>query len=220
MDFVNSGFKYNLQVFPDTITASALLFTLLFQSPPLAALSGSIVLLQFLHPVYAQFLTSVLGEAIDVKSDGLRCSGHFPGISYERLIGASSQKSFGSLDYANYPSYYTTFMGFLVGYTGVLPWIYQKELTASPKRYAATVLGLVVLSILTAICIAYRILSGCESTFSALLGIGSGIVMGLFFVGFLAWVSERRITNILSLPLIRERAVDGKPIYVCERKVQ
>jgi len=32
-----------------------------------------------------------------------------------------------------------------------------------------------------------------------------------------AWISERRMTNILGLPLIRGKAPDGKPIYVCER---
>ena len=217
LNFVNSGFKYNLQVFPDTLTASALLFTLLFQSPPLGALSGSILLLQCVHPIFARFLSSVIGGT--VQAEGGTCTGHFPGISYERLIGMSSRKSFGALDSANWPSYYSSFIGFLIGYTGSLPLLYQKELAASPKRHAATILGLVVLSIITLLCVAYRVLSGCESAVSSFVGIVSGIFFGLLCIGFLAWVSDRRITNILSLPLIRERAADGKPIYVCERPI-
>ena len=110
-----------------------------------------------------------------------------------------------------------TILKFLISYIGVLPWIYYKELAASPKRYAATILGLVVLSIITVICVAYRSLSGCESLFSIFAGLMGGSIIGFVFVGFLAWISDRRITNILSLPLLRERATDGKPIYVCER---
>ena len=46
VNFARDGFKYNLQVFPDTITAASLLFSLLFQSPPLAALIKLLPMMQ------------------------------------------------------------------------------------------------------------------------------------------------------------------------------
>jgi hypothetical protein len=215
VNFANDGFKYNLQVFPDTITASAMLFTLLFQSAPLAALSGSMILLSFIHPVFAKFLSSFVGDTLDVD-DSARCTGRFPGVSFERLIGMSTSSSFGSLE-AAWPSYYSTFLGFLGGYIGALPVIYQKELAASPRRQAATTTGLVVLALVIVICAAYRVYSGCDSMSGIFFGLLGGLVIGLALVVFLAWISDRRVTNILSFPLIRSKAADGKPIYVCER---
>jgi hypothetical protein len=55
---------------------------------------------------------------------------------------------------------------------------------------------------------------------SLTVGILAGGLFGLFSVGFLAYISDRRLTNILSFPLIRNRAADGKPIYVCEKAIK
>jgi hypothetical protein len=48
----------------------------------------------------------------------------------------------------------------------------------------------------------------------------TGGLFGLIAVGFLSYISDRRLTNILSFPLIRNRAADGKPIYVCEKAIK
>lgn len=215
-NFAQTGFKYNLQTFPDTISAAAFLFTLLFQSPPLAALTGSIVLLNFIHPVFASFMGDVLGGA---GSTGPACSGRFdPGISFERLTDMSSSKTFGKPESDTWPSYYATFLGFLTAYIGVMPVMYRKELDASPIRRASTTMGLVILGIVVLIACIYRWLSGCDSAGGLAVGLGAGLAIGLAMVLFLAWISDRRLTNILAFPLIRESAPDGKPIYVCERK--
>lgn len=217
-DFASLGFKYNLQVFPDTITSAALLFSLLFQSPPLAALGGSLVLLNFIHPVLAGFLSKVVSDVVGPEIDPSLCSGHFPGISYDRLLRMSSERTFGSLNRAGWPSYYTVFIGFLAGWISVLPFIYNKEIEASPKRKASTTLGLIVLAIVLGLALVFRIMSSCDTLFGALVGIASGGFIGFLMVSFLSWISDRRITNMLGFPLIRGRVVDGKPIYVCEKK--
>ena len=216
LNFTNDGFKYNLQVFPDTLTAAALLFALLFQSPPLATFGGSIALLNVLHPPIARFITSFISGTKEAPSIA-QCSGQFPGLSYERLIGAASSKSFGELSDTNFPSYYTTFLGFIAAYIGMLPFIYSDELKASPKRQTSTVLGLVVLGLVILTGLVYRIMSSCDSMFNAFVGLVVGGMLGAFIVGFIAFISERRLTNILSMPLLRSKAGDGKPIYVCER---
>lgn len=217
-DFVSVGFKYNLQVFPDTITSAALLFSLLFQSPPLAALGGSMILLNFIHPLLSDFLTKVVSDTLGPEIDPSLCSGHFPGISYDRLLRMSSERTFGSLSRNGWPSYYTVFIGFLAGWISVLPFIYSKEIEASPKRKAASILGLVVLAIVLLIALIFRISSGCDSLFGSLIGIACGGFIGFLMVSFLSWISDRRITNMLGFPLIRGRVPDGKPIYVCEKK--
>ncbi|NBT47979.1 MAG: hypothetical protein EBT07_09215 [Actinobacteria bacterium] len=215
-NFAHLGFKYNLQTFPDTITAASFLFALLFQSPPLAALTGSIVLLNFIHPVFANFMSDVVGGGDPV---GPACSGRFgPGISFERLADMSSSKTFGKPDLNSWPSYYSLFLGFITAYIGTMPILYQKELDASPSRRASTTSGLVILGIVIVTAFLYRWLSECDTPFGLLVGAGAGAFVGLMVVLFFAWISDRRLTNLLAFPLIRQRAPDGKPIYVCERK--
>lgn len=212
--FLHSGFKYNLQVFPDTLTASAMLFTLLFQSPPFAALSGSIILLNIIQPIIAGFFSTFVGGAIG-RNDS--CNGHFPGVSLSRLIQMSSDKRHGALDDSGWPAYYTVFLGFIGAYAGMMPVLYSEELKASPKRNAAAIVGLIVLCLVVLTCVTYRIIGDCDSILSTLVGLLVGGIIGLLIVVFLAWITDRRLTNILALPLIRNKAADGKPIYVCER---
>jgi hypothetical protein len=100
---------------------------------------------------------------------------------------------------------------------GALPWLYEKEIRYSPKRSASTTTGLVGLGLIVIIGSLYRILSQCETPTSLFVGLIAGGIVGAVCVFLLALISERRLTNILSFPLIRNRAVDGKPIYVCEK---
>lgn len=211
------GFKYNLQVFPDTITAAALLFALLLQSTPLAALSGSIIILNFIHPTLATFLSSVIPGTVQAGASST-CSGHFPGTSYERLIRMSDEHMFGALDTAGWPSYYSTFLGFLAAYVGAIPFIYSKELSASPRHTTSAIYGCIVLAIVVITTLIYRVTSGCDTVIGSMVGLLSGAFIGICIVGLLAYISDRRITNILMFPLIRDKATDGKPIYVCERR--
>jgi len=215
-NFADTGFKYNLQVFPDTATAAAFLFTILFQNAQFGALTGSLILLRFLHPVLGSFLSSLLDGTLG-EGDAERCNGLFPGASYESLIGAATAGKMGSLRDDTWPSFYSTFLGFLAGYVGLLPVVYQAELASSPRRMAATTMGGIVLAIVVIIGITYRLMSGCETGFGVAVGIVAGFIMGAGIMAFLAWISERRITNILNFPLIRGRAEDGRPIYVCDR---
>ena len=219
--FANDGFKYNLQTFPDTITAAAFLFTILFQSPPIGALTGSIVALNVSTPMIQRFFTSFMGDAAVVSNEGdTKCSGHFPGVTFERMLQLADNKGFSDLDHNGFPSYYALFLGFLSVYVGALPIIYSKEISYSPKRKASTTLGLVVLGIIVLLCAAYRIFSTCETPLSLGIGLLGGGLFGLICVLFLSYISDRRLTNVLSFPLIRNRAADGKPIYVCEKAIK
>ena len=215
--FTTDGFKYNLQVFPDTLTAATFLFSILFQSPPLAAFTASIVTLNFLHPLLATFLSQIFGGFSGTNTDVAMCSGRFPGVSFGGLMNMARERSFGALNFAATPSYYSVFLGFVLSYLSAMPVIYAHEFDASPKRKAITITGLVVLSLVVVLGMGFRLLSGCDTFVGLVIGILIGAVIGILLVGLLAWGSDRRLTNLLGFPLMRNRAEDGKPIYVCER---
>jgi peptidoglycan/LPS O-acetylase OafA/YrhL len=128
-----------------------------------------------------------------------------------------AQNSIFSVYTDGWPSYYSTFIGFLAGWIGALPALYAKELKASPEKHAASTAGLVILVCLALIVMVYRITSDCEGFMSVSLGLLAGFAIGLLLVIFAAWISDRRATNVLGLPLIRNKAAEGQPIYVCER---
>lgn len=216
LNYANDGFKYNLQIFPDTILASSLLFSLLLQSAPLASFGVAIISLSFLHPILARFLQTTLGGTLGSSSDIDLCSGRFPGMSFDNLINKAMTRTFGGLT-GKFPSYYSMFLGFIAAYIGSLQFIYEKELSASPKRKAASTAGVIVLGIVILMGLAFRYFSGCDTFFGLFVGLISGFIVGIAAVFFIAWASDRRFTNILGFPLIKERATEGKPIYVCQK---
>lgn len=215
VEFVQTTFEYNLQVLPDTLTAASILFAVLFQSPPMATLATALVSVTFLHGKMASVLQQVIPGLAKGSTDSYRCSGRFPGISYESLLGLGSRNFAGSAE--AWPSFYSTFVGFLAGWVGTLPALYATEIAAQPQRAASTMGGIAILAVLCLTVMLYRISSGCESFTSTSVGLLAGFLMGLAIVLLVAWLSDRRLTNVLGLPLIRGKAEDGKPIYVCER---
>jgi uncharacterized membrane protein len=126
-------------------------------------------------------------------------------------------KTFGALDATGWPSFYSMFLGFLTTYAGLMPILYRHELNASPKRNVATIVGLVVMALILITCVAYRIIGGCDTFSATLVGVLVGAAISSMYVIGLAFISDRKLTNILALPLLRDKAVDGKPIYVCEK---
>jgi hypothetical protein len=213
---IADGFKYNIQVLPDIVASSALLFGILFQSAPMAVFSAAIFTVGFLHKHIAEFVSQVVpGTA---SSSDLMCSGQFPGVTFSHLMGLSSAGQFGKLSSQKVPSYYTTLMGFIIGWIGSLPSIYSQEIDASPTKKSATLGGLISLGILAILVIVHRtVVTGCEGFIAVLSGLLIGFGIGILMVFGISSVTERRATNILGLPLLKNKTAEGKPIYVCER---
>jgi uncharacterized membrane protein len=212
-----SGFKYNLQVLPDVLMSASILFSILFQSPPLATLGVAMVALSFIHKGTGRFIGSMMPGLSGANSNTAECSGRFPGATYQSLLGLQGGPIFGASESAVWPSYYSTFMGFLAGWIGTLPALYSRELVASPERGRSATGGIALLAILLFIVMIYRIVSECEGFASISVGLLIGFGIGLGLVLLASWLTDRRATNILGLPLIRGKTAKGEPIYVCER---
>lgn len=214
-DLASDGFKYNLQVLPDIIMSAALLFGILFQSAPMAVFAVAIFTTTVLHKYIAEFISELLPNV--ASSSEPRCTGQYPGITWNYNLQLAANSKFGSPSFQKVPSFYTTLMGFISGWIASLPTIYADELKAAPAKKAATTAGLFGLGLVLLLVMIYRISTQCEGFLATASGILIGFLLGMLGVFGAAQVSERRATNMLGLPLLRSNAADGKPIYVCEK---
>lgn len=214
--FIGKGFLYNLSYLPDTILGGVALFSLLLQSAPLTLLGVSLFSLEFIHAGISSLIVSSIPGLQEPGKDVDRCSGHFPGFSYERAITTLATNGTMKTLGLGFPSYYMMFFGTLFGYMYGLSETYKRELDGMPQRRAAVLAGIVIMGLLTVLFIFYRLLSTCDFFLSVIIGtiLGFGYGYGVELV--ISSLSGRTLTNILNVPLIRDKAADGSPIYVCK----
>lgn len=215
--FSSKAFFYNLNYLPDTILGGIILFSLLLQSIPLGVLGIILFSLEFVHAGTSGFFASIIPGILEPSKDIQRCSGHFPGISYERLTSTLNQVGTLSTLNKGFPSYYMVFFGSLFGYIMGVNQTYSNELKGMPQRNAAVQSGVYLMGILVTMFIFYRIYSGCDSAQSVGVGLLLGLIYGYVIEMFVGNASDRTMTNLLNIPLIRENTIDGKTIYVCKK---
>ena len=216
-EFTGRGVLFNLNYMPDTILGGIVLFALILQSPPLAILGVSLFSLEFVHAGIAAFLSKAISGLNEPSKDVARCSGRFPGISYERAVGILVSEGTMKTLAVSFPSYYMMFFGTLFGYTFAVSQTYEEELKAMPVKRASTLSGLIVMGILTLMFALFRVGTECDSFLSVLVGYAIGLLIGYTLENLVAFLSGRELTNIINIPLLRDRAADGKPIYVCKK---
>jgi hypothetical protein len=206
---ITEAFKYTLDIVPDTILVSVCLFALILQSPSFTALGLSLLSVNLFQPLVANFLREMVpsGWALTTRS-----TGKFPGTSVERIaVNGTTTK-------ADLPSYYTMFLGTVLGWMAPLPFFYQPELDISPNRSLAATVSLCFLLLFSAILFAYRFLASHDTLFGIILGVVLGAVLGSsLFVG-LYYGTQRRVTNLYNFPLLSTNYGGSKPIYVCATK--
>jgi hypothetical protein len=215
--FVAKGVLFNLNYLPDTILGGIVLFSLLLQSSPLALLGVSLFSLEFVHAGVGALLVNSIPGLRSASADVERCSGHFPGISFERATALMlSQGTLKHMSVA-FPSYYMMFFGALFGYMIAMADTYSPELEGLPQKRIGIYAGVIVMGLLSLMFLIYRIFSGCDSTMSVIIGSLVGMAYGYGLEMLIAYLSGRTLTNLMNVPLRRDRAADGKHIYVCKK---
>lgn len=211
-EYLTSGFMYTVQVFPDTILVGTLLYALILQSPQLTALGLTLLSVSFFQPLAGSFFKQIVPESLRVYDSTGRESGRFPGLSYERVqLGL-----FGKMTDDEWPSYYSMFLGVLLGYVGFIPAVFEKELDASKVRSKSVSFGIGFLAIIFAGLLLYRYIANIESLLS--IGVGSigGFILGGILMSIISATTQRRAVNLLNLPLIGDSLTSKKPLYVCK----
>jgi hypothetical protein len=200
------AFKYNLDIIPDTILVSVCIFALLLQSPSFIGLGLSLLSVNLIHPLVANFFKEIVPSSWALTT---RSTGKFPGISVERIMTNNTSIK------ADIPSYYTMFIGTVLGWLAPLPIFYKSELDISPNRSLAAMVSLCFLLLFSTILLCYRYLASHDTLFGIFLGIGIGGILGFaLFIG-LYYATQRRVTNIYNFPLLSTKYGGTDPVYVC-----
>lgn len=205
------AFKYNLQIAPDIFLSTICLFALLLQSPAFVALGGSLLTVTLFQTFLGRAFREVVPDTWKAPNQ-LESTGMFPGMLPERisLFGTDPKEGYGI------PSYYTMFIGFLLGWMGPLQYVYAQELSASPQRALASILSLSFLCLFSVVALLYRFLSSHDTLFGIVIGVLLGGVLGGGIMYGISYITGRRGTNIYNLPLIGTVDSASKPIYICK----
>jgi hypothetical protein len=73
----------------------------------------------------------------------------------------------------------------------------------------------IITGLLLLMALLFRIFSGCETVLGALGGTAVGTLLGYFLAIAIGYMSDRKLTNIWGIPLLRDRINAGQPVYVC-----
>ena len=201
-------FKSNLEIVPDIFLVTVGIFALLLQSPSFTALTGSLLSINLIQPFIARYLREIIPNTWGVQT---RATGMFPGTSVERMsLGNNSP-------IASLPSYYTMFIGTLLGWFGPMYYYYQPELQISPQRTLGAIISGAFLALFSLILLFYRYFSSQDTLYGIFLGVGFGAVFGIVVMTAIYFTTQRRATNLYNFPLLSTSYGGSKqPIYVCE----
>ena len=201
------GFKSNLELFPDLFLSTVCIYALILQYPPFIALAISLLSVQLVQPLLGGIFREILPGtwAAPRRQEG---TGLFPGLSLERPTSPG----------VGIPSYYTMFVGTLLGWIVPLMFLYPQELSFSPQRSLAYYISLGFAGFIGLIAILYRWLASQDTLLGIILGLGLGGLLGSTLVWLLSILTQRRATNLYNFPLITTSYGTTKPIYVCEKK--
>lgn len=119
---------------------------------------------------------------------------------------------------ANAPSYGTYIVSFACSYLATSVMTLKDELevldTSVMKQYYISITCLAVLAIFYLL---YVLTTECESIGSAMSGLVFGSIVAMIIVNINVELFGKDTINFIGIPLLRNRSVDGKAIYICSK---
>ena len=205
-----------LRMFPDGLVFMTGLYALLTLSFPFAILFGSLVE----STVFFHILRSVatyfrIGESS-------RESGSDQCRSGLTLLGTETFSMFSSKYDASFPSspIYITAVASSYFFGSLLT--LSSELEALGPGFSSRFYSSVIfLSLFLLIVVCTRLLRGCDGYFTVLASMFIGLLVGLLLVYQnynIYGKNGKQAINLIGIPILRGRTVDGQPIYICPKK--
>jgi hypothetical protein len=211
-DVLYPAFHDIIRSSPDSLFMGSSIFALITQSFPLAILVLAMAEFGMIHRLFAGLIGSVQGNNTTTPQI---CK---PGIPSPYQISIIGQL----LGEATFPSGTVFFMSAVITYILSSTLNFQEELKELGKNEsewnARIPLSFTFSILLLFFVLFYRIYYNCDSVLS---GLGSTILGGI--IGFIVYLIHvylfgRDSINFLGIPLLADRAANGKPLYVCASK--
>lgn len=214
--FLKPNITEQIRILPDSLVFGSLLVALLTQS--FSTIVFALTLLETgligkgLQSLF-QYL-DIVHTSPAAASNAPMCLSSYYTPTLETLMSFGKSEIPGGVP--SFPIYFlATASAYVVG-----SMIQQKkELEALGKSYSARfyMAILTTMLLLLAVC-AYRMALGCDTFGIVFLSLVIGFIIGGLLLFQNTSLFGRDSTNLLGIPLLRERTRDGKPLYVCPQK--
>ena len=203
-----------MRTFPDAMVIASGIFALLTLSMPFGVFFGSMVETTFIFRLI-RGATSYLNVMRGVRSDFTdKCRTGFSTSTLNTLSLFGS----GGMN-ASFPSAPIFMLSTAAAYVfGSLNRL-SKELQASGPAYSSRYyVSAIFLLLLLFIFTAFRILYGCDTFGVIMVTIPIGLILGTLLIQQNARLFGDESINLVGIPLLRNRAANGKKLYVCATK--
>jgi hypothetical protein len=213
-DYLAAAIIFNLQILPETLTSGLLLLAVVLGSGPVLALATGVGGTQLFTTVVSRLLMRYAPDSAQLMSTMDGCTQGYVGKSWQRLLRDTLNPE--QLWHPRAPSVYQATIGFVAGYGLALQHLYRDEIKAGVLSGSLMMTTGILAGLVMLLTLLFRVSSGCESVFSAVLGILLGLFIGYIGTIALGYSTDRRATNIWGIPLLRDRINNGSAIYVCQ----
>jgi len=205
-----------LRMFPDGLVFMTGLYALLTLSYPFAILFGTLIESTLFFHILRSIATYFRIGGTDRESGSEQCRSGFT------LLGTETFSMFTSRHDVSFPSspiYMTAvassyFLGSLL--------TLSSELEALGSGFSSRFyISAVFLSLFILLVVSTRLVRGCDGYFTALASMFVGLLIGLVLVYqnySIFGNNGKQAINLIGIPILRGRTVDGQPIYICPKK--
>jgi hypothetical protein len=212
-DLFGAIIAHNLHILPEAIMCGVIVLTVLLASPSLAVLTAELAATQLLARGIGGIMIRMDPEVAVVTSSMSPCHGGLINKTWDRLLRGTAAPEL--LWHPKAPTAFMTTVSFFLGYAAALRQLYKDEINAGVISASWMTGSLILMALVVLLALVYRVMSGCETILGALVGVGLGLVVGYLGTVTVGYMSDRRMTNIWGIPLLRDRINAGSPIYVC-----
>lgn len=200
-DYVLEG----LNLLPDSILFGSFLMGLITVSAPHSIFFMSMIFSLFVLYGLQKTTKFIYGGSLDKDV----CKPKLFKYTFEQLFVSPS---------ANAPSYAMFIVSFACSYLATSLYNLKDELevldTSVIKQYYISMSSLMAIVFIYLI---YLLLYGCESMGSSTSALLFGGITAIIIVSINVQLFGKDSINFLGIPLLRNKTVDGKPIYICSK---
>ena len=210
---LSPAFHDILRSAPDALFLGTSILGLLTQNFALGVLVLAMAEFGITHRVLAGIIGSAQGNTRIARPE--ICSTGIPSPYQISAVG----KILGEY---SFPSGAVFFLSAVISYTISSTLNFQEELEELGKQDAEwktrLPLSLIFSCLFIALIAVYRVYYSCDSVFVVLGSICIGGLVGFIVYLMHVYLFGRDAVNFLGLPLLADRAANGKPLYVCAKQ--